>query len=58
MAHAESNRSPVRTGDAETPAPARSAYSSPRLLKLDLTATQGSTGGSTDGIAGGSIPLA
>ncbi len=53
----DSNRAPVQTRDAETPAPARSAYASPRLLKLDLTETEGSTGGNQDGIAGGgSIP--
>lgn len=58
MAHAESNRSSSLDPNAESVGPARSAYASPRLLKLDLTETEGLSGGNQDGIgAGGSDPI-
>ncbi len=56
MAHAESNRSSSLDPNAESVGPARSAYASPRLLKLDLTETEGLSGGNQDGI-GGSDPI-
>jgi len=49
MAHAESNRSPSPTRDGENAEPTRAAYQTPRLTKLNLTETEGSSGLGGDG---------